>query len=206
MSLTKAKESPNSKKQYLRYNMRIKNNRGFTLIELLVVIAIIGILAGIVLTSLGAAKNKAKDVALKEQMSDLRNAIELYATINGSYDGLFPLYNQAYYFRCTNSVIAGTNLPDYNADSSLKTSLTEIAKLTGCTNTGNDFNQLCIYCKNDANRYIVMAKLPSSPTPVSGKSDVPAWCIDSTGMTKKTAYFALGENLLDERYTCVDPN
>ena len=43
------------------FNISIKNSRkSFTLIELLIVIAIIGILAGIVLVSLGNTREKAK--------------------------------------------------------------------------------------------------------------------------------------------------
>lgn len=62
-----------------------KGNKGFTLIELLVVIAIIGILSGIVLTSLGSARTKAKRSSAIASMSSMRAEAELGVDSSGNY-------------------------------------------------------------------------------------------------------------------------
>lgn len=57
--------------------------KGFTLIELLVVISIIGFLASVVMSSLQSARERALDAQIKSDLSQIRNALELYAIDHG---------------------------------------------------------------------------------------------------------------------------
>ena len=67
--------------------MRIVGNwkSGFTVIELLVVIAILGLLAGIVLVSLGGPRGQAKDARVIADMDQIRTRAEIIFSQDGNY-------------------------------------------------------------------------------------------------------------------------
>ncbi len=72
----------------MRFNLSKK--KGFTLIELLVVVSIISLLSSIVFASLNSARSKARDARRKEDVLQIRNALELYYNDNGSYPFPYP--------------------------------------------------------------------------------------------------------------------
>jgi len=60
-------------------------NKSFTIIELLVVIGIIGVLASLVLVSVGKARGSARDARRKQDLGAIQTALELYYDDHGKY-------------------------------------------------------------------------------------------------------------------------
>ncbi len=154
------------------------SNRGFTLIELLVVIAIIGILAGIVLASLGSARNSAKDARIKASMNQVRTLGE--ALFSGIYPSTFATPE-------TGALCSPAGTPDANVVK-LAQDIRAQNGVTNCSLANN--GELRIY--NGGQAYGATAKL----------IDGTFWCIDSNGISRG-GYATRAAALTDvSDYTC----
>ena len=63
----------------------VNQKRGFTIVELLIVVIVIGVLAGIVLNTIGASQRKARDTQRTTDLQAVYKSLELYYQENDGY-------------------------------------------------------------------------------------------------------------------------
>lgn len=90
-------------------------NRKFSLIELLVVIAIIGILASLLLPSLGKARKKAQSSVCQNKLKQISTASFMYAEDNDNFAPLNDANNSDYWSK---RMSQGGYLPEITAENS----------------------------------------------------------------------------------------
>lgn len=146
-----------------------KYNKGFTLIELLVVIAIIGILSSVVLVSLGTARSKGSDAAIKSDLSGVRSQAEVYASDNGNtYGGKLATAGVC-------PTAAGTMFYD---DVTIRNAISH-AKTQGPGGAGLNACQTDNPASGNATKWAIVSQLRADTKT--------AWCVDSTGKSKQVS-------------------
>jgi prepilin-type N-terminal cleavage/methylation domain-containing protein len=133
-------------------------NKGFTLIELLVVIAIIGILAGIIVVSMGSAQKSAQDAKIQATLDQMRTAAQMYYLTNNNYG--------------TNSALVTTTTSSCTGASTMSVS-------------GQNFYTLC---DSLSTKPIVSVAASGASfcaySQLSAPSTTTYWCVDSNGNSK----------------------
>jgi len=82
-----------------RQKSKGRGQKGFTLIELIVVVTIIGILAGVAISNVKWAQQKAREAALRHDLFEMRKAIDDYYADKQKYPQNLEELKTAHYLR-----------------------------------------------------------------------------------------------------------
>lgn len=156
-------------------------HKGFTLIELLVVVAIIGILATVVLASLGSARSKATDSKIKATLSQARAQAEVQ--YNGDYNSI-----------CDESSQSGTMFRDVVPDG-----VYESGDYATCVDSNN-----IVYSSNGSTYTDTAHTNTTGSQGATWGMEVPLstgeyFCVDSTGTAEITTARSISTNPANQR-------
>lgn len=174
-----------------------RNLRGFTLLELLVVLAIIGLLATIILASVGAGRSKARDAKRLVETRHLATTLQMYLIDHGNFHSILALDGvnatlppngsivQALYF----STPIFPSGPGNNSWDTLKTRLADYAKslAVDSNNSFSDWNNFLtsdsytdgFYILAIADRDIIINRYIDGTPLCDGNSFTASWYIST---------------------------
>jgi len=145
--------------------MYMKNIKGFTLMELLVVIGIIGILAAVIVGSLGTGRNKSDDAAIKSSLVNARTQAQLF------YDKNTLSYGTA-------SSSCAATVGTLFADPTIAAQIVQIDNQNGSTANS-------ISCSSTSSAFAIASVLKTDTTK--------AYCIDANNAGKTVTLTTAGD-------------